>query len=127
MLPSPLPKSLTRRSIPLDCNYCGRFASTIINQDGTGACKQCASLFGTCGMCLNSVNCEFQTNPSPLPHQVQQVVRQGNMTMQTVVQNPERVQAFCIPCMCWNSIDNCCNRQSNTCSNYNEYIPPSVN
>lgn len=107
----------------MDCNYCGQMPITVLNEDGTGACARCASLFGTCSMCLNSINCEFETNPSPLPKQVMQTIRQGNMVVQTVVPNPERIKAFCTSCHCYNADPPMCLRQFGTCGKYNEYTP----
>ena len=74
-------------------------------------------------MCLKSVNCEFEQNPDPMPKQIQQTIRQGNMMAQTVVKNPERINAFCAHCPCWNTLDACCNRENGTCGRYDEYIP----
>jgi hypothetical protein len=106
------------------CNYCGLKPARIINPEGTGACEQCAPFFNTCYLCTNNALCEFETNPSPIPKQVQQVIRQGNITAQAVIRNPEREEAFCTACTCWNGY---CSRQFGCCGNYNEYIPnPTV-
>lgn len=107
----------------MKCNYCGQAPVKVINENCTGACERCASLFGTCSMCLNGVNCEFETNPSPMPKQVMQTIRQGNMVMQTVVPNPERIKAFCTNCSCYGIDPPMCLRQFGTCGQYNEYIP----
>jgi hypothetical protein len=64
--------------------------------------------------------CEFETNPSPIPKQIQKTVRQGNVQMQTVMDNPERIEAFCHKCPCW---CDACGRYDGTCGNYNEYTP----
>lgn len=108
------------------CSYCGQAPARLINENLTGACPNCAQYFNTCTLCLHSANCEFQTNPSPLPHQVQHTIRKGNMTAQTIIQNPERVKAFCVPCHCWDAESGSCNRQSGTCGNYNEFIPSPI-
>ena len=107
----------------MNCNYCGQQPARIINLNGTGACDRCAQYFNTCQLCLNSMNCEFETNPDPMPKQIQQTIRQGNMVAQTVVRNQERENKFCTHCPCWNTIDACCNRQSGTCGRYDEFIP----
>lgn len=108
------------------CNYCGQYPAQVINPEGTMACKRCAGLFNTCHLCLNSTKCEFETNPSPLPKQVQQTIRQGNVQMQTVIKNPERIQLCCTGCPCWNAVDACCNREYETCGSYNEYMPSPI-
>lgn len=105
----------------MNCNYCGQAPARIINTNGTGACDRCAQLFGTCHLCLNSVRpCEFETNPSPIPKQIQKTVRQGNVQMQTIIDNPERIEAFCHKCPCW---CDACGRYDGTCGSYNEYTP----
>ena len=105
------------------CNYCGQYPAQVINPEGTMACNRCAGLFNTCHLCLNSTKCEFETNPSPLPKQVQQTIRQGNAQIQTIIKNPERIDLCCPSCPCWNIADACCNREFETCGNYNEYMP----
>jgi hypothetical protein len=107
------------------CNYCGQYPALIVNPNGTMACKRCAGLFNTCHLCLNSTNCEFETNPSPLPKQVQQTIRKGNVQVQSVVKNPERIQLCCTSCHCWNA-EGYCNREYLTCGNYNEFIPSPI-
>ena len=108
------------------CNYCGREGARFINPNGTGACEQCATAFNTCNLCLKSVKCEFEQNPDPMPKQIQQTIRQGNMRAQTVVKNPERVNAFCTHCPCWNTLDSCCNREFGCCGRYDEFIPSPI-
>jgi hypothetical protein len=58
-----------------------------------------------------------------MPKQVMQTIRQGNIVMQTVVPNPERIKAFCTNCGCYNADPPMCLRQFGTCGQYNEYIP----
>lgn len=105
------------------CNYCGQAPAHIINLEGTGACIQCAQAFNTCRICLNSINCPFETDPSPIPKQVQQTICKGNMVAQAIVRNPEREVAFCHSCPCWNIEGAYCNRECGVCGNYNEFIP----
>ena len=108
----------------MNCNYCGQQPATIINPEGTGACSRCAQAFNTCNLCMNSLKCEFETNPSPLPKQVSKIIRQGNMVMQTVIPNPERIKVLCVSCPCYSEDPFICKRAvAGTCGNYNEYIP----
>lgn len=118
----------------MKCNYCGRENPQLILNlfDGDRIltmCPNCAQYCNTCGLCNHVRYCKFETNPSPLPKQVQQVIRQGNMQIQTVVKNPERIQAFCTTCPCWNTENQCCGREFGVCGKYDEFIPspPSPN
>jgi hypothetical protein len=61
-----------------------------------------------------------------MPKQIQQVVRQGNMTAQVMIMNPERVNKFCAHCPCWNTLDACCNRECGCCGNYDEFTPSPI-
>lgn len=103
----------------MKCGYCEveqeRF--TFLEQDGTPICDRCMAASGTCNLCVNAAICEFNTNPSPLPKEVQKVIRQGNMTVQTVVQNPDRIDITCRKlCKCF-SEDLGCLKQFGCCAN----------
>jgi hypothetical protein len=103
------------------CNYCGKAEASIFTPEGIGSCPRCTQLFNTCNVCLNSVKpCEFETNPSPIPKTITKVVQKGNMRAQVELDNPDRIEAFCLTCPCW--CDGC-GRFSGTCGNYNEYVP----
>lgn len=109
------------------CKVCGRPCprDAIICTEPTVyvLCKHCYSFVGTCAFCSESKKlCAFETDSSPIPKQVQQTIRQGNMVMQTVVNNPERVRVTCQNgCKCWNEEFGCL-RQNNYCPNYNEEV-----
>ena len=109
------------------CEYCEQNPGLIINPidecDYRLMCPRCSQALNTCALCTKSARCEFEQNPSPLPKQVQQVIRQGNMTMQTIIPNPERVKAFCFSCHCFNEEELLCRREDGWCSSYDEYIP----
>ena len=108
----------------MTCNYCGRQPASIINQDGTGACLNCAQAFNTCNLCTHSLKCRFETDPSPLPMQIQRTIQQGNMIVQTIVPNPERIKLCCPGCPCYSEDPFICKRAvAGTCGNYSEYIP----
>lgn len=65
-------------------------------------CKRCISLLGSCYTCEKAAQCAFEQDPSPLPKQVAQVIQQGNVTMQTIIRNPEREKITCqAGCPCW--------------------------
>lgn len=110
-----------------NCKLCGRPCSkdaiVCVEPFVYTICRNCHSLAGTCNLCSHSLTCDFETNPSPLPKQVQQTIRQGNMTMQSVVMNPERIRETCQKnCKCWNDEMGCL-RQNGTCGQYKEVIP----
>ena len=109
------------------CDYCGQGPGKIIitvdECDCRLMCPRCSQALNTCALCTKSVACEFQTNPSPIPHQIMQTIRQGNMTMQTVITNPERVKAFCYNCGCFDTENIICRREDGWCPSYDEYIP----
>ena len=107
------------------CDVCGNPAQAAVISNERLYCQRCAALFDTCSLCLNSVGCEFETNPSPLPKVVVQTIRQGAVTMQQQIKNPERIKQFCFPCKCFDQDDLICRREERWCPNYNEYIPPS--
>ena len=102
------------------CNLCGNPATVINSDDGTYICNHCLSVAGTCHLCTQGCFCEFETNPDPMPKQVQKIIQQGNVTMQTIVKNPSRVAAFCIDkCPCF-SHDYGCSKEIGTCNLYIE-------
>ena len=121
-------------TVTLICNWCGRpclegsIVSENPNQESDAKwlvmCHQCFGQTKTCTMCLEGNKCPFETDTScPLPKQVQQTVRQGQMVMQTVVMNPDRVEKICkMNCKCW-SDDFGCLKQNGTCGQYEEVIP----
>lgn len=83
-------------------------------------CGNCFSMAGTCGLCENGTLCDFETNPSPLPKQVQKVIRQGNAIIQTVVKNPERIRETCLKnCPCCDPNFGCF-KENGTCGIYKE-------
>lgn len=88
--------------------------------EGLPYCANCNQYLYTCATCLNGNICEFETNPSPSPKMIQNQIRQGNMIIQTVVKNPERIAQFCsADCLCWNAQDNDCGKtNSGVCTNW---------
>ena len=119
----------------LTCSICGKACLenaiiSAIEVEGPGTnpayyvmCPRCYSLCGSCVMCVSARSCPFETDPSPLPKQVQKTIRQGNMVMQGIVPNPDRIRETCQKsCKCW-SDDFGCLKQNGTCANYKEVIP----
>lgn len=81
-------------------------------------CGKCKQHISHCPTCVNSKECRFETDPSPLPKIVQQEIRQGNMITVTQVRNPERIRQTCQNgCLCF-SEEFGCSRQINHCGNY---------
>ena len=97
------------------CTHCGRPITgrqVFIEHDLQAPfCQQCIHFFGGCPTCVRADVCDFETNPSPLPKQVAQVIQQGNMTMQTIVRNPEREEITCKKCPCYHEEWGCCRTQ----------------
>lgn len=86
-------------------------------------CSDCGNRLSTCDNCHNGNICLFETDPSPLPKQIQKQIRQGNMFGQTIIKNPERVRETCEKgCPCWNTETESCNKQLRYCANIQEVI-----
>lgn len=86
-------------------------------------CSDCCNRLSTCDNCYNGHLCLFETDPSPLPKQVQKQYRQGNMFGQTIIKNPERVRQICeVKCSCWDAETESCNKQLRYCANIQEVI-----
>ena len=75
-------------------------------------CDKCAQLIGTCHTCAYQQNCGFRSDRSE-PQVVMRTVRQGMMTMQTQVKNPNLVQKHCLNCRCSYGTEGNCLRDSN--------------
>lgn len=105
------------------CEQCGQLMTavgTYIDHNSNKLlCAKCNDAYGTCPTCANGNACDFETNPSPLPKVVVQVVRQGPMTSQTQVKNPERIAITCATnCGCYNN--GICCKEFRTCANWKE-------
>lgn len=86
-------------------------------------CSDCCNRLSTCDNCHNGNICLFETDPSPLPKQVQKQIRQGNMIGQTIIKNPDRVRETCMKgCPCWDAETESCNKQLRYCANIQEVI-----
>lgn len=104
-----------------NCDICGKpMIKPLIAIYPKGAhqvCRDCAKHYSTCALCQNK-KCEFEENPDPMPKAVNQQVRQGNMVMMQTVPNKERIDKFCPVCPCYNTVENCCNREFGICGNH---------
>lgn len=86
-------------------------------------CSDCCNRLSTCDNCHNGNICLFETDPSPLPKQIQKQIRQGNMIGQTIIKNPDRIRETCQKgCPCWNTETESCNKQLRYCANIQEGI-----
>lgn len=110
------------------CVCCGREGATVI-YDGKFFCIVCTNNFNTCAMCVHSKNCEFDSNPAPIPKMVVKKIRQqtehGYMEQIVQVPNPQRVKALCLDgeCVCCKTCEDekvRCLRQFGVCENYEE-------
>lgn len=103
----------------LTCELCGKAypSASLILVDESLICEHCYSYRGTCATCAKNTDCLFESDPSPLPKVTVQTTRQGNMTIQQQVINPERVAITCAKgCSCY--CDGECARQLNFCTSY---------
>lgn len=81
-------------------------------------CQSCYSRINTCAFCKSSNYCDFEQNPIQIPPIVMKTIRQGPMTMQTQIRNPDRVAETCEKgCKCWDWEEKRCLRENNWCSN----------
>lgn len=86
-------------------------------------CSDCCNRLSTCDNCHNGNICLFETDPSPLPKQIQKQYRQGNMIGQTIIKNPDRILITCKKgCLCWDAETESCNKQLRYCANIQEVI-----
>ena len=86
-------------------------------------CSDCCNRLSTCDNCHNVNICLFETDPSPLPKQIQKQIRQGNMIGQTIIKNPDRILITCKKgCPCWDAETESCNKQLRYCANIQEVI-----
>lgn len=78
-------------------------------------CNNCMKLLNSCHFCKNVNTCEFETNPSPLPKQVQRRIQQGTMIAVETIKNPDRIREFCQKgCPCYSEEFECM-REFNYC------------
>lgn len=110
----------------IQCAYCGKencVPAVIDSNTNAVICANCYVHCNTCAMCQQVRFCDFETNPSSLPKQVQKFVRQGNMTIQTVEKAPSRIEITCAAgCPCFDPEFGCL-KQNGTCANYKEREP----
>lgn len=104
------------------CGFCGALMSglpeVIVMGDGTTvlSCHNCGDAIGTCATCAQKTLCDFETNPIQIPKQVQEVIQQGNVRIQTMVRNLEREKETCMKnCPCWDNENRICLRQVGFC------------
>ena len=110
-----------------ECDVCHRqiHHTEVIYDSKTNkiVCSDCGNRLSTCDNCHNGPVCLFETDPSPLPKQIQKQIRQGNMFGQTIIKNPERVRETCQKgCPCWDTETESCNKQFRYCANIQEVI-----
>ncbi len=104
----------------MTCKFCGQEHVSIVNEDGTGMCVKCFGVAGTCHLCEQGSQCDFETNPINIPKQEQKTIRQGNMVMQTVVKSETRIRETCLKnCSCYDPEFGCL-KENGTCGKYKE-------
>ena len=113
-----------------DCDLCHNLTPSVIiditDETPSIVCDNCFSQYGKCPTCLETSSCRFQTDPSPLPKVVMKTIRNGNMTMQSQVKNPERVAITCEKgCSCFSQEDGC-RRDLGSCENHRHFTTKTV-
>ena len=99
-------------NISINCGMCGAplVGSDLVYDtklDNT-YCQKCAAYVRTCYNCRDGNSCDFETNSSPLPKQVQATRQVGNTVMSQVVTNPERIKITCQNgCPCYSAEMGC--------------------
>lgn len=82
-------------------------------------CPRCATFSGTCNFCQSASSCAFEQSNINIP-KTETVIRniQGGQAQMTI-KNRARIDATCkAGCPCWDSVDECCNKEIGTCGNY---------
>lgn len=105
------------------CAICGNpVGKTPVFSEEKIICMNCATnRVNTCACCEQAHNCDFETNPSPLPKETIQTIHQGPMIMQTTVRNPERIKITCEQnCTCYDKDQKICGKTQNWCAQYKE-------
>lgn len=86
-------------------------------------CHSCYERTNTCSFCKSSAYCDFEQNPIQIPSIAVKTIRQGQLTMQTQVRNPDRVAETCKKnCGCWDHVENYCRRELGWCPNYKDVL-----
>lgn len=85
-------------------------------------CPNCYNVLDTCVACQLNNDCEFENSTQcQEPLYVMKTMRQGPMTVQQQVKNPERVHQTCeLTCKCYNHEEKYCSREEGYCSYYKE-------
>lgn len=110
----------------IQCDFCGidltigQATFTPTDKGYIISCPQHTALFKTCGLCIYSQKCDFETNPSQTPKLIQKRIQQGLMTQVIQIKNPERIKETCARnCPCYDP-EYQCGKGFGTCRNYNE-------
>ena len=95
------------------CVFCSNDQNLLIVQEGNDnyvVCPDHYAAFHSCQTCVRSNICGFKSDHSE-PQIVMKTVRQGYMTMQTQVKNPNLIQKHCVKCGCYKN-DTCLKDES---------------
>ena len=109
-----------------ECSICGQVTLKlpILQYDGNEVlqyCETCAEYLGACPTCTLGLQCAFEQDTSvKIPPYIMQTIRQGNMTIQQQSKNPDRIEATCKKCPCFNSSENYCFKEFNCCDNWHQ-------
>lgn len=106
----------------VECENCGN--SVVLpqilteNEQTLLLCDNCVKLSGTCNLCTERTQCDFETNPLSLPKVIIKQIRQGNQMLQVQIKNPERIRETCEKnCKCFDK-EFGCGKENGCCGNY---------
>lgn len=110
------------------CYFCNNITLKPIISNNQYLCQRCYEALGTCGGCIHSTQCDFETNPSDIPKLVQAQVRQGNAIVLKTVPNPKRTEITCAKgCVCFDPDFGCLRQTAEKyCVNHQE-LPIETN
>lgn len=101
------------------CAVCGQpiLEGGVMEEDKV-FCNNCGHQLGKCATCVNSAQCAFETDPSPVPKVIQRTVRQGNMASTFPARNPSRVEITCKKGCCCFDEEKGCMREFSFCDRW---------
>lgn len=94
------------------CKMCGLHlvgANLVYDMELNGFyCTRCFPYIRTCHNCKSGNVCDFETNASTIPKQVQVTMQTGNATVLQTITNPERIKITCANgCPCYSDEFGC--------------------
>ena len=114
-----MPNSSFKDRTPQMCDICGAAYEKLpfvelVDDKYIQYCHRCSQYLHNCITCAHLPNeCKFETDPSPLPKQVQKTVQMGPVQQITIIRNPERMAVTCPGCICYENSE--CTQEKVAC------------